>query len=71
MLQAGCWFLFLPPYSPDPTPIEMTLSKLEAHLRRIDARTFTDMFDALAEICDLYSPEERWTYFKAAGYVSG
>jgi hypothetical protein len=29
------------------------------------------MFNALAEICDLFSPEECWNYFKAAGYVSG
>jgi transposase len=44
MRKAGCWFLFLPPYSPDLNPIEMTFSKLKAHLRRIGARTFTDLF---------------------------
>ena len=71
MRKAGCWFLFLPPYSPDLTPIEMAFSKLKAHLRRIGARTFTDMFQALTEICDLFSPQECWNYFKAAGYVSG
>ena len=71
MREAGCWFLFLPPYSPDLNPIEMAFSKLKAHLRRIGARTFTDMFSALAEICDLFSPDECWNYFKAAGYVSG
>ena len=69
--DTGCWFLFLPPYSPDLNPIEMAFSKLKAHLRRIGARTFTDMCHALTEICDLYSPEECWNYFKAAGYVSG
>jgi transposase len=58
-------------YSPNLNPIEMAFSKLKAHLRRIGARTFTDMFNALAEICDLFSPEECWSYFKAAGYVSG
>ncbi|MFV1874541.1 IS630 family transposase [Nioella sp.] len=71
MREAGCWFLFLPPYSPDLNPIEMAFSKLKAHLRRIGARTFTDMFSALAEICDLFSPDECWNYFKAARYVSG
>ncbi len=71
MQNAGCWFLFLPPYSPDMNPIEMAFSKLKAHLRRIGARTFTDMFDAIAEICNLYSPEECWNYFRAAGYVAG
>jgi len=71
MRKAGCWFLFLPPYSPDLNPIEMAFSKLKAHLRRIGARTFPDMFHALAEICELYSQEECWNYFKTAGYVSG
>jgi hypothetical protein len=49
----------------------MAFSKLKAHLRRIGARTFTDMFSALPEICDLFSPDECWNYFKAARYVSG
>lgn len=31
--QRGCWFLFLPPYSPDLNPIEMAFSKLKVHLR--------------------------------------
>jgi transposase len=69
MRDAGCWFL--PPYSPDLNPIEMAFSKLKAHLRRIGARTFTDMFHALTEVCDLFSPDECWNYFKAAGYASG
>jgi transposase len=47
MTDAGCWFLFLPPYSPDLNPIEMAFSKLKAHLRRIGARSFTEMFDAI------------------------
>ena len=71
MRKAGCWFLFLPPYSPDLDPIEMAFSKFKAHLRRIRARRFTDMFDAVAEICDLYSAEECWNYFTADGYAAG
>jgi hypothetical protein len=31
----------------------MAFSKLKAHLRRIGARTFTDLFSAIAEIYDL------------------
>lgn len=66
----GCWFLFLPPYSPDLNPIEMAFSKLKAHLRRIGARSFTALFQALSEICDLYTPQECWNYFCEAGYAS-
>ena len=67
----GCWFLYLPPYSPDLKPIELAYSKLKAHLRRIGARTFTEVFEAIGSICDLYEPTECSNYFKAAGYVSG
>jgi len=66
----GCWFLYLPPYSPDLNPIEQAFSKLKAHLRRIGARSFTAVFQAIGEICNLYEPSECWNYFKAAGYVS-
>ena len=40
--EAGCWFLYLPPYSPDFNPIEMAFSKLKALLRKAGARTFPD-----------------------------
>jgi transposase len=66
----GCWFLYLPPYSPDLNPIEQAFSKLKAHLRRVGARSFTAVFEAIGQICDLYDPTECWNYFKAAGYVS-
>lgn len=66
----GCWFLFLPPYSPDLNPIEMAFSKLKAHLRRIGARTFDQLMDAIGDICDLFTQQECWNYFQAAGYVS-
>ena len=52
--KRGCWFLFLPPYSPDLNPIEMAFSKLKAHLRRIGARTFDALFRALGDICNLF-----------------
>ncbi|GAW34032.1 hypothetical protein RA2_01077 [Roseovarius sp. A-2] len=68
--QAGCWFLFLPPYSPDLNPIEMAFSKLKSHLRKFGARTFTDLFNALGDICRMFTPDECWNYFLAAGYVA-
>jgi len=66
----GCWFLFLPPYSPDLNPIEMAFSKLKAHLRRVGARTFDELFTALDDICNLFEPQECWNFLSAAGYVS-
>ena len=29
------------------------------------------MFDALAEVCNLFTPQECWNYFCQAGYGSG
>ena len=71
MREAGFWFLFMPPYAPDLNPIEMAFSKLNAHPRRVSARTCADIFRALTEICDLFLPEECWNFFKATRYVSG
>jgi len=59
--KRGCWFLFLPAYSPDLNPIEMAFSKLKAHLRRIGARTFDALLEALGDICDMFNPDELST----------
>ncbi len=69
--QAGCWFLYFPPYSPDLNPIEQAFSKLKAHLRKVGARTFTELFNALRDICAMFTPAECWNYLQAAGYVAG
>ena len=66
----GCWFLFLPAYSPNLNPIEMAFSKLKAHLRRIGARTFDQLIAAIGDVCGLFTPVECWNFFKAAGYAS-
>ena len=68
--ERGAWFLFLPPYSPDLNPIEMAFAKLKAHLRRIKARSIDALWQAVGNICDLYSEEECWNYLKEAGYVA-
>jgi hypothetical protein len=49
----------------------MAFTKLKAHLRHIEPQNLTEMFDAIAQFCDLFSPDECWNYIKAAGYVSG
>lgn len=64
----GAWLLFLPPYSPDLNPIEMAFSKLKAHLRATAARTIESLWQAIGDICRLYSPQECSHYFQAAGY---
>jgi len=66
--NCGAWILFLPPYSPDLNPIEMAFSKLKTLLRKMAARNFNAISDALGQICDLYTASQCRNYFKAAGY---
>jgi transposase len=68
--DVGCWFLYLPPYSHDLNPIGMAFSKLKAHLRRIGARTFNQMFDALTKICELFASDQCCDFFYKAGCAS-
>lgn len=67
--RVGCWFLFLPAYSPDLNPIELAFAKLKAHLRRIGARSFDHLVEALGSICAMFSADECWNYLRHAGYA--
>ena len=59
---------FLPPYSPDFNPIEMAFSKFKAFLKGIAARTVNDLWDAIAQAVDIFTPNECRNFFTAAGY---
>jgi len=64
----GASLLYLPPYSPDFNPIEQAFAKLKAILRKAAARTIPELWDAIAEAIDRFSPGECRNYFAAAGY---
>ena len=66
--DVGAWFLFLPPYSPDLNPIEMAFAKLKALIRRAAARTYEDLWRAAGQVCDLFTEQECYNFFRAAGY---
>ena len=48
----------------------MAFSKLKAHLRRLEARSFERVVEALGSICAIFTPTECENYFRAAGYAS-
>ncbi len=58
------------PYSPDLNPIEQAFSKLKAHLRRIGARTYDALIEAIGDICNLFNAQECRNFIKAAGYAA-
>ena len=62
----GAWFLFLSPYS----LVEMAFSKLKAHMRARQARTYDSLWKIVGDICNLFEAEECWNFFKATGYAS-
>ena len=66
--EIGAGFLFLPPCSPDLNPIEMAFSKLKALIRKAAARTYEDLWQAVGRACHLFSDEECYNFFRAAGY---
>jgi len=64
----GASVLYLPPYSPDFNPIEMMWSKIKAYLRKVKARTYEDLFTAIAKALDLVSCSDILGWFNDNGY---
>lgn len=65
---AGCHLLFLPPYSPDFTPIEEAFSKLKAFLRGVGARTQTALEQAIGEALATITAHDARGWFTHCGY---
>ena len=64
----GARLLYLPPYSPDFNPIEQAFAKLKALLRKANARTIPDLWQAVAKALTAFTPDECQNYFGTAGY---
>jgi transposase len=59
---------YLPPYSPDLNPIEQAFAKLKALLRKAGERTRGGLWNAIAQILKLLSPDECRNLFRNSGY---
>lgn len=59
----GAKLVFLPPYSPDLSPIELCWSKLKHLLRSTKARTDADLNRAIATALDCISPDDAAGWF--------
>lgn len=66
--ERQCQLLYLPPYSPDYSPIELAFSKLKAFLRQVQARTQEALDDAIHRTMDLITPDESRAFIKHCGY---
>jgi transposase len=54
----GAWDLIPPPHSPDLNPIKRAFAKLKVHLRARTIKTMDPLWQAIGQICDLFTPEE-------------
>ena len=66
--RAGCSLVYLPPYSPDLSPIENMWSKVKASLRKSAARTFDSAVEAVRIALHAITPEDCEGYFEHCGY---
>jgi len=65
----GCLLLFLPPYSPDFTPIEPACSKIKAILRGLGARTKEALQEAVRLAIEASTRHDAAAWFAHAGYA--
>jgi transposase len=67
--KAGSRVVFLPPYSPDLSPIEQMWSKVKYWLKKIMPRTKSKFHDALAEALASLNQEDFEEWFSECGYA--
>jgi transposase len=66
--QAGAEVLFLPAYSPDLNPIENMWSKVKTHLRSAEARTESDLVEAIGSALKAVTRQDATSWFAHCGY---
>ena len=67
---AGAKLFFLPPYSPDLTPIEQVFAKLKALLRKAQERSIDATWKRIGALLGQFSPSECANYIENSGYAS-
>jgi transposase len=67
--SAGARLIYLPPYSPDYSPIESCWSKLKAILRKAKARTREALDEALTQAIEHISQSDAKGWFNLCGYA--
>jgi transposase len=61
--------IYFPKYSPDLNPIELTFSKLKAHLRKAAEHTIPRLMHRIGRVVTDFSAQECRNFFCHAGYV--
>lgn len=64
----GAHVIWLPPYSPDFSPIELMWSKVKTYLRKVKARTQEELEKAIAEALETITLSDCLNWFRHCGY---
>jgi len=67
-MGGGARVMWLPPYSPDFSPIELMWSKVKAHLKKVKARTQTELERAIAAALETITVSDCVNWFRHCGY---
>ena len=68
LAERGVQVLFLPPYSPDLSPVEQAWSKLKTKLRQAQVRTRATLEQAVQEAIDWITSADALSWFTHCGY---
>jgi transposase len=69
LLEArGCELSYLPPYSPDLSPIEEAFSKIKGILRKAETRNREALLEAMGRALDAVTPQDARGFFEHCGY---
>ncbi len=66
--SCGARVIWLPPYSPDFSPIELMWSKVKTYLRRVKARTQAELEKAIAAALKTITASDCRNWFLHCGY---
>jgi transposase len=68
--EKGATVLFLPPYSPDFNPIELSWSKMKSILRKIKANTYNKLVKGMKIALNSFTISDISNWFKCYGYIT-
>ena len=68
--EAGATLIYLPPYSPDFSPIENCFSKIKSILRAMEARTYPDLAKAIEKAFSQVSLDDIKGWFTHCCYCT-
>jgi transposase len=68
--SVGARVLYLPPYSPDLSPIENAFSKIKGLMRSAAHRTREGLWSDMQRMLDQITPQDSRGFFKHCGYAT-